>query len=223
MVRDFQNTILAKLPQIPVGGRLTLFLDNWKKITSDQWVLSVIKEGYKLEFLSIPLPRRVRPTVIPVLDQELISQEIDSLLQKDCMEKVNAQNAQDSFYSTFFLVPKKNGTTRPVIILRPLNRYLAKKHFKMDTLSKVINLLRPKDWAITIDLSDAYLHIPIFHGHRKYLRFCFKNQCYQWKVMCFGPTSAPRVFSKLVSVVAAYLRIQNVRLAVYLDDWLNLN
>ena len=93
----------------------------------------------------------------------------------------------------------------------------------MDTLSEVINLLRPKDWAITIDLSDAYLHIPIFHGHRKYLRFCFKNQCYQWKVMCFGPTSAPRVFTKLVSVVAAYLRIQNDRLAVYLDDWLNLN
>ena len=223
MVRDFQNTVLAKLPQIPVGGRLTLFLDNWKKITSDQWVLSVIKEGYKLEFLSIPLPTGIRPTVVPVLDQELISQEIDSLLQKDCIEKVKAQNALDGFYSTFFLVPKKNGTMRPVINLRPLNRYLAKKHFKMDTLSKVINLLIPKDSAITIDLSDAYLHIPIFHGHRKYLGFCFKNQCYQWKVMCFGPTSAPRVFTKLVSVVAAYLRIQNVRLAVYLDGWLNLN
>ena len=121
MVRDFQNTILAKLPQIAVGGRLTLFLDNLKKITSDQWVLSVIKEGYKLQFLSIPLPTGVRPTVVPVLDQELISQEIDSLLQKDCTEKVNAQNAQDGFYSTFFLVRKKNRTMRPVINLRPLN------------------------------------------------------------------------------------------------------
>ena len=38
--------------------------------------------------------------------------------------------------------------------------------------------------------------------------------------MCFGPTQAPRVFTKIVSVVAAYLRIQNIRIATYLDDWL---
>jgi len=37
------------------------------------------------------------------------------------------------------------------------------------------------------------------------------------------PTVAPRVFTKVVSVVAAYLCTLNVRLAVYLDDWLNLN
>ncbi|CAC5363446.1 unnamed protein product [Mytilus coruscus] len=35
----------------------------------------------------------------------------------------------------------------------------------------------------------------------------------------FGPTSAPRVFTKVVSVVAAHLRAQGIRLVVYLDDW----
>jgi hypothetical protein len=34
-----------------------------------------------------------------------------------------------------------------------------------------------------------------------------------------GPTSAPRVFTKVVAVVAAFLRQQNLRLAVYQDDW----
>ena len=37
-------------PQISVGGRLRFFMENWGKITDDQWVLSVIEEGYKLEF-----------------------------------------------------------------------------------------------------------------------------------------------------------------------------
>ena len=222
-VSQNQSQTYALLPQIPVGGRLRLFLDNWQKITSDQWVISTIKDGYKLEFLNIPAFSGIRPTVVPLKDQTHISQEIDTLLQKDAIEKVDAVNALGGFYSTFFLVPKKNGKLRPVINLRPLNKYLAKKHFKMDTLSKVINLVRPQDWAITIDLTDAYLHIPIFQKHRKFLRFCFLGQCYQWKVMCFGPTSAPRVFTKLVSVVAAYLRTCNVRLAVYLDDWLGLN
>ena len=95
---------------------------------------------------------------------------------------------------------------RPVINLKPLNGYLTKTHFKMDTLSKVLNLVKTGDWAISLDLNDAYLHVPKFHSHRKYLRFCIQNQCYQFKVLCFAPTSAPRVFTKIVAVVAAYLR-----------------
>jgi hypothetical protein len=49
------------------------------------------------------------------------------------------------------------------------------------------------------------------------------DQCYQFKVLCFGSTSAQRIFTKIVSVVAAYLRTLGIRLAVYLDDWLIVN
>ncbi|XP_071133050.1 uncharacterized protein [Mytilus edulis] len=112
---------------------------------------------------------------------------------------------------------------RPVINLRPLNGYLQKKHFKMDSLTKVLNIVKPGDWAITLDLSDAYLHVPIFPSHCQYLRFYLQNQAFQFKALCFGPTSAPRVFTKIVSVVAAYLRTKNIRLVVYLDDWLIIN
>lgn len=104
---------------------MRLFQKNWEKITSDQWVLSTIKEGYKLEFLQIPQDTGIRPTVVPVRDQGLILQEINSLILKDAIEKVDAQNAHKGFYSTLFLVPKKNGKLRPVINLKPLNRYLA--------------------------------------------------------------------------------------------------
>jgi hypothetical protein len=37
-----------------------------------------------------------------------------------------------------------------------------KNHFKMDTLSKGLNLIKSKDWTIILDLSDAYLQAPIF-------------------------------------------------------------
>ena len=67
------------------------------------------------------------------------------------------------------------------------------------------------------------MHIPIFPSHKKYLRFSVGNKAYQWTYLPFDPTSAPRVFTKIVAVVAAYLRQQNLRLAVYLDDWLGLN
>ena len=43
--------IIAKFPEIPVGGPLSLFMNEWKKITDDKWVLEIIQKSYKLEFL----------------------------------------------------------------------------------------------------------------------------------------------------------------------------
>lgn len=210
-------------PEIPVGGRLKFFREIWNQITQDEWVLSVIKEGYKLEFLQKPMFMGVKKTSIATAQIDVLLKEVEELLSKNAIEIVPQQEKLSGFYSTFFLVPKKCGKMRPIINLRPLNRYLKKQHFKMDTLNKVLNVVKPMDWAISIDLTDAYLHIPIFLKHRKFLRFCVQNQCYQWKTLCFGPTSAPRVFTKIVSVVAAYLRTRNIRLVVYLDDWLVVN
>ena len=95
--------------------------------------------------------------------------------------------------------------------------------FKNGHFEQGVKSSETKRLAISIDLTEAYLHIPIFSKHQKFLRFCVENRCYQWKTMCFGPTSAPQVFTKMVSVIAAYLRTHSVRLAVHLDDWLFVN
>ncbi|VDI06397.1 Hypothetical predicted protein [Mytilus galloprovincialis] len=115
----------------------------------------------------MPFWTGIRKTSVSLKDSDILIQEINTLIEKDAIEPVRQQDAATGFYSTFFLVPKKNGTMRPVINLRPLNRYLKKIHFKMDTLTKVLNLVKIGDWAISLDLSDAYLHIPIFQKHRK--------------------------------------------------------
>jgi hypothetical protein len=130
----------------------------------------------------------IKETSVSSKNIDILQEEIDILIQKDVIEP---EKVHSGFYSTFFLVAKKNGKMRPVINLRSLNSYLKKTHFKMDTLNKVINIMKPKDWALSIDLSDAYLHVPLFPKHRQYLRFCIQGSCYQWKTLCFGPTSNP--------------------------------
>ena len=218
------SNIKACHPEIPVGGRLIYFLDEWKQITNDQWVLSIIKEGYKLEFVQIPQNTGIKITTVPAKNQIILQTEVNELLQKRAVEYVNPNDINNGFYSTFFLVPKKSGEMRPVINLKPLNKYLRKQHFKMDTLTSVLNLVKQGDWAISLDLKDAYMHIPIFKNHRKYLRFCVKKGQYlQFKALPFGPTSAPRIFTKVVAVVAAHLRSLGIRLIIYLDDWFLLN
>jgi hypothetical protein len=57
------------LPRIsPVGARLREFYDHWEAVTEDSWTLSVIRSGFKLEFVQNP-PLALRPVFsrIPVL------------------------------------------------------------------------------------------------------------------------------------------------------------
>lgn len=187
-------------PQIPVGGRLQYFYHQWEKITDDKWVLQTLKEGLKLEFLNSPFQTGVRKTNV----SSLILEEVKKLLEKCAKELVPYMEIQNSF-TVHFSNDKKLGDLRPMIKLRPLNRYIVKKHFKMDTLIQVIDLVNINDWAISLKLKDAYLYIPMHPNNRKYLRFHVQGKVYQFKAMCFGPTQAQRIFTNIIATVAAYL------------------
>ena len=68
----------------------------------------------------------IRNTKVKKSKATIISREIDNRLAKDAIEKLPMSDIHQGFYSTLFLVPKKNGQTRPVINLRPLNQFLSK-------------------------------------------------------------------------------------------------
>ena len=50
--------------------------------------------------------------------------------------------------------------------------------------------LIPGEWVSSIDLSDAYLHIPIHPNSRKYPRFCYKAQVFQFTSLPFRLATA---------------------------------
>lgn len=75
---------------------------------------------------------------------------------------------------------------------------------------------------ISIDLKDAYFHVPVATEFQQFLRFAVGNQHLQFTCLPFGLTTSPRVFSKVLLSVVALLRIKGVRLHHYLDDLLLL-
>lgn len=73
----------------------------------------------------------------------------------------------------------------------------------------------------TIDLKDAYFLINIHQESRKYLRFKFNGNLYQFNVLPFGLNTAPYVFTKIMKPVARLLRSMGYLSTFYLDDiWL---
>lgn len=150
-------------------------------------------------------------------------EEVKSLLEKNAIEIVEPQNSDAGFYSTIFIVPKQSGGFRAILNLRKLNKFIKNQHFKMETLRSVIQSLNTGDWAFSIDLSDAYLHVPIHSESRKFLRFAVEGIVYQYRVLPFGISFAPRLFTKIVSILLSHLRQRGLHPHAYLDDWLIRN
>ena len=75
---------------------------------------------------------------------------------------------------------------------------------------------------ISLDLQDAYLQVPIHPESSRYLRFTMGGVPYQFRVLCFGLTTAPQVFTRLMAPISAILHRYSIRMLRYLDDWLIL-
>lgn len=192
------------------------YMSNWRHLTSDPWVLETIA-GYHLEFESTPV-QLCLPTPPPFnkCEMNLIDEEVVKLLGKGAIEYVFP--CKEEFVSNIFLVPKKTGDMRPVINLKPLNQFMQKIHFKMENIQMALNFISQGDYMISIDLKDAYFSVPIFGPHRKYLRFIWREQRYQFTCLPFGYSLAPRVFTKVLKPVVSHLRLNGLRIVIFLDD-----
>ena len=205
----------------PVGGRLSNFVEGWKRITNDPYVLSIVAKGYRLRFTSPPLLRQIPWEIRSPQDPKEVlgmREQITIMLQKNVITEMPPDSP--GFYSNVFLVRKASGGWRPVIDLKNLNAHIHAPHFRMFTTSSVLSSVEKGDYPFKIDLQDAYFHVPIHPSSRKYLRFAFENKVYQFRVLPFGLNTAPQVFTRLGHTVTAYLHRQGVSVIPYLDDWL---
>ena len=136
----------------PVGGRLRSFRRDWQINKCSDSILSIITKN-KLWLLASSL---------------------------FCQEHNRKGGKCKSlwFYSRLFLVPKPHQRWRLVIDLNRLNTFLLVERFKMETSESIRASLIPGEWVWSIDLSDAYLHIPIHPNSRKYLRFLPQSQVF---------------------------------------------
>ena len=149
----------------------------------------------------------------------VIQKEVDELLATGAIEP---SSGGAGFYSSMFVVPEHTGGLRPILNLKHFNRYMHIPSFKMPTLKTIRQLIQHGDFAFSIDLQDAYLHIPIVKHHCHFLHFVWQNVPYQWKVLPFGLATAPRVFTSLTKPILFLCHCKGLHIVIYLDDILVL-
>lgn len=65
--------------------------------------------------------------------------------------------------------------------LRPLNQFILRKHFKIETIQQVYHLIQPNGFLISIDLQDVFLHILIHQASREYMQFFWEGNLLHFK------------------------------------------
>ncbi len=187
-------------------------------MTSDQLILNLVR-GYEIPFKSIPL-QIVEPNIpsYSEADKKLIDESIKKLLKTGAI--FLSENEPGQFLSTIFTVPKPDGTSRPILNLKMLNLNLDSPHFKMETIKTTLELVAQKCFMAVIDLKDAYHAIPIGEKSRKFLKFKWKGNLYEYQCLPFGLSLAPFLYTKLMKPIVAKLRSQGILLISYLDDML---
>ena len=151
--------------------------------------------------------------------QEALELEVKELIRKRAVQLV-VQPSSPGHYGRLFVVPKANGGWRPVLDLSPLNVFLRRVRFRMETPASVRNAIRLGDWGTSIDLTDAYFHVLMHVRDQKYLRFVWGDSVYQFRALPFGLSLAPWVFTMIARELCASVRGLGIFLRAYLDDWL---
>ena len=72
-----------------------------------------------------------------------------------------------------------------------------------------------------LDLKDQFLHVPINKTFHKFLRFTWLDTLLEWVVLPFGLRCSPRVITKILKPVMAFLRTTwGILISIYIDNML---
>ena len=196
----------------------------------DPVAANIMCNGLKLDFiegLEPSLSSELKEEWIVKGEQaERLSPFIKEWYKDGLIGRLELQDIPPSWFSRLFTVPKEEDKWRPIIDLSTLNKKIKKKYFRMEDLRKVSKIIHPGLWGVKLDLKDAYHHVPLAKKIWKFFRFAImidgKIEIFFFKVLPFGLTTAPWAFSRVLKPIKKQLRLLNITISAYLDDFLIL-
>ena len=96
---------------------------------------------------------------------------------------------------------KKNNKHSLIINLREMNSFVAKHHFKTNTLRSAINMTSKASVVASVDLTNAYYSVSIENSPQTFFVFQFHRKCSKYASLVNDLTSASRIFTKIMKLV----------------------
>ncbi len=127
------------------------------------------------------------------------------------------QESHSPWNSPLFLVPKKDGSYRPVIDFRKVNALTVPDHYPLPALSELLQSNGKHNTVFTsLDLLSGFWQIPMDDKSREIITFSSPTGHYEWLRLPMGLRNAPLTFQRMVNTL--FSGVIGKGLFVYLDD-----
>ena len=156
-------------------------------------------------------PRFFKPRPIPFAIKDAISQELTRLEHQGTISPVK----HSQWATPIVPVPKKDGKFRICGDYKvTLNQVLLVEEYPLPTPEELFSTLAGGKIFSKLDLSQAYLQLPVEKESKNYLTINTHQGLYVYNRLPFGVASAPAIFQKLMDTV-----LQGITgVTCYIDD-----
>uniref|UniRef100_A0A0N5BHF3 Reverse transcriptase domain-containing protein n=1 Tax=Strongyloides papillosus TaxID=174720 RepID=A0A0N5BHF3_STREA len=168
---------------------------------TDTVLLDYIINGVDIGILGEPTQHKIGKNKFSSKEEEqFIENEIKDLLRSNSIK----EHDNPKWISPLMVVTTSK--MRLVLDLSSLNDYIQHFSFKCESIKDVTDLLEPKAFLTSIDLSAAYHSCAVRPHQTEYLGFKWNNKTYIYLVLPFGASSAPRLFYRITNTLTATIR-----------------
>jgi hypothetical protein len=179
-----------------------------------------ISNGVRLEFQSTPERRALKNTPAVDANKPFVRERLAYYRGLGIL-RLLSQDEEPDLVQPLHIILKEGRKPRLVLDMsRNLNDHLFDYRLRYESVEAAVKLSSPGCWYGKHDLSACYLSFPTHAAYQQYLVFEFEKRHYQFTGLPFGLSSAPRIVTSLLGVVASAIQAHGVRLVRYLDDFL---
>ena len=200
---------------LPAISRLFRSMEFWQSIRTLDFILDVIKEGYKIPFISTPPPKHYSNNASALREADFVDQAIAELLADNRVEELSSPPV---ILNPLTVSVQNSGKKRLILDLRHINLHVFKQKFKCEGLHTIRDVFSKHFFVFSFDLKSGYHHVDIFPAHFWLSPGTGVARYFQFKVLPFGLSSAPYIFTKLLKPVETLWRSHGIPVAIFFDD-----
>jgi hypothetical protein len=125
--------------------------------------------------------------------KQMSSRRIPFALRKQVREQIQemvADGILEEFFSDYVnpltIVPKENKSPRICLDARNINRVMVADRAKTPAMRELLQRFHGSNYITSLDLSSAFLQIPLASSSRKWTAFNFENRVFQFTRVPYG-------------------------------------
>ncbi len=140
--------------------------------------------------------------------------------EKKAIEKLQAQGvireSSSPWASPILLVRKKDGSVRPVVDYRAVNKLCTVDAFPIPKIDDCLDSLGGSTLFSTVDMTSGYLQVPVKESDIQKTAFITKHGLFEFTSMPFGLSSSSATFQRVMEL--ALKGLQWTVCLIYIDD-----